>query len=82
MQIEPMRDMVVVRLLPERERSGPVVVIRQARAAVREAEILGRGPECWDLAVGQRVLVNLLTMTQVGDCYLVPEPSVLGMVDT
>jgi co-chaperonin GroES (HSP10) len=78
MRIEPLRDMVVVSLRPERTNGGPLVVVRQARAAVREAEVVAVGPECRDVTVGQVVLVNLLTATQVEESYLVAEPTVLG----
>jgi len=76
MRISPLRNMVLVRLVPEPAPSG-LQVVRDAKA-VRAATILACGPEVRDLQIDQVALVNIVTATQVDGCYLVPAPSILG----
>mgnify|MGYP001594940122 CR=1 FL=1 len=78
MRIEPLRDYVVVTLRPEAGNGRGLVVVRTARNAVREAEVVAIGPECRDIHIGDGVLINLLVASQIKDSYLVPEPTILG----
>mgnify|MGYP001579446666 CR=1 FL=1 len=80
MRIEPLRDYVVVTLRPEEGNGhrGGLVVVRAAKNAIREAEVVGVGPECRDIHMGDTVLINLLVASQIGEQYLVPEPTILG----
>ena len=80
MRIEPMRDVVVVKLRAARGWQGKIEVVGGPQAAVREAEVVSVGPEVRDIAVGDVVLVNLLVTSKVADSYLVAEENILGML--
>jgi co-chaperonin GroES (HSP10) len=80
MRIEPLRNQVVVRVEENGHPRGRIQVVTANRPAVRQAVVVRVGPECRDVGVGERVVVNLLTMTQVGEEWLVAEHQVLGSV--
>lgn len=77
MQLTPLRNILVLKLLPPSSNGGKVVVIATEKA-VREFTVEQVGPEVRDVSVGSRVLVNLLVCSQVGEFYLCSEPHVLG----
>lgn len=77
-KLTPLRNIVVLKLLPPSS-NGKLLVIRDA-GAVREFTVEQVGPECRDVTVGSRVLVNSLVCSQVGEWYLCSEPHVLGAV--
>jgi len=61
MHLEPLRDYLVVRLLPEPEKpSGLVVPVALTDRPSAHAEIVSTGPEVWDCAPRQRVIVSRL----------------------
>lgn len=77
MRLTPLRDFVVLRLLPPHQNGGKLVVIATEKA-VREGEVISVGPEVRDVSVGQRILVNRLAASQVGEFHLVSEKNILG----
>ena len=79
MRIEPLRNYVVLKLRPQQSQ-GRIQVVRAAKVAVREAEIVAVGPECRDVVVGQVVLINLLVASEIDGRHLVPEPTILGAI--
>jgi len=61
MHIEPLRDYLVLRLLPEPKKpSGLVTPVALQQRPSAHAEILAIGPEVWDCAIGQKVVVSRL----------------------
>lgn len=61
MKLEPLRDQVVVRLLPEPEReSGLIVAVKLQDRPSAHAEVVAVGPEARDVQVGQQVVVSRL----------------------
>lgn len=79
MQLTPLRNIVVLKLLPPSS-NRKLLVIRET-GAVREFLVEQVGPEVRDVTVGSRVLVNSLVCSQVSGWYLCSEPHVLGTVE-
>lgn len=77
MKILPMHAMVWVHLEAPNGHTGAVEVIR-APSPIRTARVIACGPEVRDVRPEQRVVVNSLAGTTVGDECLVPESAILG----
>lgn len=77
MLIQPLRNMLLVRLKESKTQSGGIVLIRDDRLA-RPATVEAIGPEVLDLKVGDVVVVNVVAGTAVGDTLLLSESAVLG----
>jgi len=76
LKIQPLRNMVLVELQPEKPQIGLQVI--RAPQAVRPAKILAVGPEVQDLAVDMVALVNTVAATSINGCLLVPQHAILG----
>ena len=80
-KIVPLRNMVLVRLDDEHtDTASGLAVVRDPRV-VRPAVILAVGPEVRDVREGQRVMVNTVVATVIGDELLIPEYAILGTID-
>ena len=77
--IQPLRNMVLVELQPEKPTTG-LHVIREPKA-VRLAKILAIGPEVQDLGVDMVALVNTVAATSINGCLLVPQHAILGTLN-
>ena len=61
MRLEPLRDMLVVRLLPEPQNTtGLITPVPLSARPSAHAEIVSIGSEVWDCAPRQRVIVSRL----------------------
>ena len=81
MKITPLRDMLVLRLLPEPERASPLVRVALLERASAHAEVVAVGPEARDARVGQHVIVSRHQGMRVDlgePLVLVRESAVLG----
>ena len=79
-RLEPLRDLIVVRLRPLPDHVGAILMpLRQESA--READVVAVGPEVRDVLMGQGVLVSALAGQIVGDDILLPESAVLAYLD-
>lgn len=77
MRLEPLRDLVLIRLRPLPEKTGLILrVSRQEFAGW--ADVVDTGPECVDVRKGDVVLVSVLAGQQVGEEILLPESSILA----
>lgn len=65
MNIRPLRDNIVVRLLDEPTPQGLIVQVELAQRPSATAEVEAVGPAVRDARVGQRVVVSRLQGTQV-----------------
>lgn len=79
MKILPLHRMVWVHLEAPNGHSGGLVVVRP-ESPIRTARVIACGPEVRDVQTGQRVVVNSLAGTTVGDECLVPESAILGVL--
>ena len=77
MNLVPMRDYLLVRLLPEPPKSERLIVF-SSPARAQPAEIVAVGPEVRDLTPGLKVLISRLAGQDVGDKVLLQEASVLA----
>lgn len=74
-----MRNMVWVHLETPNGHRGLVEVV-SAPSPIRIAKVIACGPEVIDVRPEQRVVVNSLAGTTVGDECLVPESAILGVL--
>lgn len=75
--VQPLRNMVLGRLENGKNPSQGLVVIHPERAVCR-FYVLAIGPEVRDIHVGQTILANRLTGTQIQGDYLIPDTAVVG----
>lgn len=75
--LEPLRDLVLVRLRPLPEKTGSIIRVQRNEIA-RKADVLAVGPEVRDVKVGWGVVVNPLAGQEVGEGLLLPESSVMA----
>jgi co-chaperonin GroES (HSP10) len=68
MKLEPQRDKVVVRVLPEQVAHG-VILRAPTETPIRRAEVVAVGPDA-RVEVGGTYLVNILSGQQFGDDLL------------
>ena len=78
MKVLPLRDMVLVRFQENGHPKG-LVMVHESKV-VRPALVVAIGPEVRDVCPEQRVVVNSLAGTTVGDECLVPESAILGVL--
>jgi len=78
LQIQPLRNMIVVKLQPHEQSSEAGLAVIRSERLVRPARIVACGPEVRDLRPGMMALVNTATATQINGCLLVAEATVLG----
>lgn len=76
-QIEPLRDLLLLRLRPLPETTGLIIRVQRDELA-RWADVLATGPDVRDVQTGQGALVNPLAGTLIGDDILLPESFVLA----
>lgn len=78
--ITPLRDRVLVRLLPlNAPAEGLVSVVRLERQPTTYAEVVAVGEDIVEVAVGARVVISRLQGIEVGDDMLMlPESAVLA----
>lgn len=72
-----MRDLVVVRLRPQPEKTGLIVRVQHDQIA-RWADVVSVGPEVRDIKPGMGVLVNPLAGHDVNGKILLPESAILA----
>ena len=75
--LQPLKNHVLVELMPEAPRSALLTVITNPSRA-QPAQVVAIGPEVRDVKVGQRVLVSRLAGQEIGDKVLLREESVLA----
>lgn len=74
----PLRDKVVVRLLPQAQRSS-LLVTPETQTPIRQATCLAVGPDASEITVGGTYLVNILTGQSFADDTLVlPKASLVA----
>lgn len=82
MRLEPLRNQIVVRLLPEpKQASGLVVPVHLMERPSAHAEVVSAGPEAWDVRAGDRVIVSRLQGLKIDlgeELLLLPESAVLA----
>ena len=78
--LNPLRNYVLLDLLPSEAPSKTLVVI-QAETVAQRGRVISTGPECIDTTVGQTVLVSRLAGYTVGDQLILPEGSILGYLE-
>lgn len=82
MVIEPMRDMVLVRLVATPKKAGRIKVVELEAQPSHEAMVEAVGPEVRDALVGQRVVVSRLQgMALDNNRILLPEAAILGYLE-
>lgn len=84
MKIEPLRDYLVLRLLPEPPRHGLIAAVKLNDRPSAHAEIVEVGPEVRDCIIGGRVIVSRLQGFQIDlgePLVLVRESAVLAHLD-
>ena len=65
MNITPLRDLLVVVLLPDPARPKGLIEVVENKKNTATAEIVAIGPEVRDAKVGQRVVISRLQGTEV-----------------
>ena len=81
MKLRPLRDFLVVRLLPEPKPAGLIVAVALSQKPSVHAEVLAVGSEVRDIQVGQKVIVSRLqgTLIELDEpVILMRESAVLG----
>ena len=79
MTTEPLRDKVLVRLMPLAQRSK-LIATPDRETPIRRAECVAVGPDAIPkgVCVGVKYLVNILAGQEVGDLLLVPYHSLVA----
>lgn len=77
MTVQPLRNMILVRLQNGTKPTFQLVVIAPERAICRFV-VLAVGPEVRDVKPEQIVLANRLAGTAIGSEFLIPESAILG----
>jgi co-chaperonin GroES (HSP10) len=79
-EIQPLRDRVLVKLRPLPEKIGLLYTPSRQEYA-RKADVISVGPECRDTRPGQVVLVPALIGQQIGESQMISESSILAYVE-
>lgn len=79
-QLHPLGARVIVRLKPLPEKTGHIFRVDRNEYA-RHADVISVGPKVRDVWPGQVVLVTTLAGQDVNGVLIVPESSILGVVD-
>jgi hypothetical protein len=77
----PLINHVLLTLEPEPEQSSIIAVQKAVVDLVRYGRVTAIGPEVRDVKVGQRVLASVTAGVELDWGVLIPESSVLGLLD-